>query len=114
MRATKNRSWRDSWGGRSSWFTLILFDHFCTHIKRLYAQYWFTLLPFQSDKGGMPRGRPLKGEEVRGRLTLRLPPDLIAGVKRAAKRRKMSQADYIDAVVRPALIAEGFIKEKAK
>jgi len=60
----------------------------------------------------MPRGKPPKGKETRGRLTVRLPPDLIAGLKRAAKRRKMSQADYLIGAVRPALIAEGFLKEK--
>jgi hypothetical protein len=42
---------------------------------------------------------------------MRLPIDTIVGVKRAAKRQKKSQADFIDGVVRPVLIAEGFIKE---
>jgi hypothetical protein len=62
----------------------------------------------------MPRGRPLKGHEPRGRFHARLPADLLAGIKRAAKRRKMSQSDYLDTVLRPVLIAEGFIKEKLK
>jgi hypothetical protein len=73
-------------------------------------KYWFTLLPFLVIKEGMPRGRPLKGEEVRGRLTLRLPPDLIVGIKRAAKRRGMSQSDYLDDVVRPVLVTAGILK----
>lgn len=60
----------------------------------------------------MARGRPPKGKENRGRLTVRLPVDTIKGIKRAAKRKKISQADYIDAAVRPALIADGIIKPK--
>jgi hypothetical protein len=58
----------------------------------------------------MPKGRPPKGKENHGRLTLRLPVDTINGVKRAAERQKKSQADYIDAAVRPVLIADGIIK----
>ena len=42
---------------------------------------------------------------------MRLPIDTIAGIKRAAERQKKSQADYVNDVVRPALIAEGVIKE---
>jgi hypothetical protein len=42
---------------------------------------------------------------------MRLPIDTINGIKRAAKRQKKSQADYVNDVVRPALIAEGFIRE---
>lgn len=61
----------------------------------------------------MAGGRPPKGKENRGRLTLRLPMDTIRGVKRAAKRKGLSQADYIDAAVRPALIADRIIKENA-
>jgi hypothetical protein len=78
-------------------------------LNELYAQYLFTLSPVVAIKEGMPRGRPLKGEEVRGRLTLRLPRDLIAGIKRAAKRQRLSQADFVDGTIRPILIAQGFI-----
>jgi uncharacterized protein (DUF1778 family) len=63
---------------------------------------------------GKPKGRPPKQSEKRGRITLRLPVDTIAGVKKAAKRQRTSQADYINAAVRPVLIAQGIIKEKAK
>jgi hypothetical protein len=55
----------------------------------------------------MARGRPPKGDQNRERLTVRLPPATIRGLKRAAKRKKISQADYIDAAVRLALIADG-------
>jgi hypothetical protein len=61
--------------------------------------------------GKPTRGRPPKQNENRGRLTVRLPIDLIAGIKRAAKRRMVGQADYVVEAVRPLLIAEGFIKE---
>jgi predicted HicB family RNase H-like nuclease len=60
---------------------------------------------------GKPKGRPPKQKLNRGRLTVRLPVDTIAGVKRAAKRQKISQADFIDQCVRPVLIADGIIKE---
>jgi hypothetical protein len=63
---------------------------------------------------GKPKGRPPKQSENRGRITLRLPVDAIAGVKKAAKRQRTSQADYINDAVRPVLIAQGIIKEKAK
>lgn len=62
----------------------------------------------------MPRGRPPKQKLNRGRITLRLPVDTIAGVKRAAEHQEKSQADIINDAVRPILIAQGFIKEKAK
>jgi uncharacterized protein (DUF1778 family) len=58
-----------------------------------------------------PRGRP-KGTKNRERLTVRLPPETVAAVKRAAKKEKKSQADVINEALRPALIAKGFIKEK--
>jgi uncharacterized protein (DUF4415 family) len=57
-----------------------------------------------------PRGRP-KGTRNRERLTVRLPPDTVAAVKRSAKRQKKSQADVINDALRPALIAQGFLKE---
>jgi hypothetical protein len=62
----------------------------------------------------VPRGRPPKGDQNRERLTLRLPPDLIAGIKRAAKRQKKSQADFVDAAVRAVLIAEGILRPPPK
>jgi hypothetical protein len=77
----------------------------------------FTLFRFLAIKGGVPgqtRGRPLKGEQRRGRLTLRLPPDLINAVKRAAKRQKKSQTDYLDDAVLPLLVAEGILKERPR
>jgi hypothetical protein len=55
-----------------------------------------------------------KGRHAKKRLTLRLPVDTIAGVKRAAKRQKKSQADVIDDAVRPVLIAQEFIKKPSK
>ena len=85
---------------------------FVRTLSGLYAQNLFTYIRFPAMKGGMPRGRPPKGKQNRERLTLRLPPDTIAAVKRAAKRQKKSQADVINDAVRPVLIAEGFIKEK--
>jgi hypothetical protein len=67
--------------------------------------------PFLAIKGGMARGRPPKGKENRGRITLPLPVETIKGVRRAAKRRGQSQPDYIDDAVRPRLIADKIIKE---
>jgi hypothetical protein len=43
-----------------------------------------------------------------------MPVDTINGVKRAAERQRISQADYIDAAVRPALIAAGIIKQEKR
>jgi hypothetical protein len=42
---------------------------------------------------------------------LRLPVETIAAVKRAAKRQKKSQADFIDGAVRLALGAAGILKK---
>ena len=61
--------------------------------------------------GKPTRGRPPKQKGNRGRMTVRLPVDTIAGIKRAARRQEKSQADVIDDAVRLILIAEGFIKE---
>jgi hypothetical protein len=57
----------------------------------------------------MASGRLSKGKKKRTRVTLRLEDDLAKGIKRAASKKDLSQADYIDLVVRPQLIADGIV-----
>lgn len=89
----------------------LLNDTFVRTFKCVHKILLFRLLLVPIIQRSMARGRPLKGTENRERLTVRLPPETIKGVKRAAKRKKISQADYIDAAVRPALIKDGLLKE---
>ena len=58
----------------------------------------------------MASGRISKGKMVRVRVTFRLEPDLAKAIKRAAGKENLSQADYVDSVLRPTLIKAGLIK----
>jgi predicted HicB family RNase H-like nuclease len=53
----------------------------------------------------MPRGRPPKGADYtpRKRANYRFPPDLVEAIKRAAKRKKMSQNAFVEAAIKLAL-----------
>ena len=63
----------------------------------------------------MPSGRLPKGKtplKKRVRVTFRFPKEIADGIKRAAKRKGVGQTDYMENLVRSALIADGIIKPK--
>ena len=60
----------------------------------------------------MASGRLSKGKNVRTRVTFRLENDVVKGIKRAAAKENLSQADYIQSVIRPRLIQDGIIQPK--
>jgi hypothetical protein len=62
----------------------------------------------------MASGRIPQGKKVRIRVTFRLEPDVAKGIKRAAAKKSLSQADYVGSVIRPVLLQEGIIKDDTR
>jgi uncharacterized protein (DUF1778 family) len=62
----------------------------------------------------MPGGRPHKDSDYvqRIRVNFRFRPEVAKAVAKAAKRKKLSQTDYVEAAVRAALEADGLLERK--
>lgn len=59
----------------------------------------------------MPGGRPRKDSDYvqRIRVNYRFRPEIVKALHRAAKRKKISQTDYVEGLVRAGLEADGVL-----
>jgi uncharacterized protein (DUF1778 family) len=55
------------------------------------------------------RGRPPKGEDYVERVSVnyRLPPDILAAIKKAARRKKLSRTQYVLSAITDQLQKDG-------